>query len=157
MLSDVRKIDCIKEPVCSLNTCVNPVANLLTYSCPVHTINNLIDLIANDSTQCFPVSAFKSLFQLVSELTYTVINGKFLKHRAVVSTTTATAACIIILLHDDVQFVNASSSIPDFLCRLCSRPASFRQGVTVRHSVLLRSRKHGSARKTGEQHIDVVQ
>ena len=130
----------------------------MTYAIPVNAVYDLIDFAANQGSQFLPVRIVESLFQFIGKITDTVINGKFLKHGTVVSApaATSTAACII-LLHDDVQFVNASGCIPDFLCRLCSGTACLFQRVPIRSSVLLCRCKAGSARKPCEQHIDEVQ
>ena len=158
VFTQIVEVHGFQEPVCGLNRSVNPVANLMTYAVPVDAVYNLIDLAANQGSQFLPVCIVESLFQFIGKITDTVINGKFLKHGTIVSApaATSTAACII-LLHDDIQFVNASGCVTNFLRRFCSGTACLFQRVPVRGSVLLCRRKAGSTRKPCEQHIDEVQ
>ena len=157
VFTQIVEVHGFQEPIRSLNRSVNPVADFMTYAVPVDTINYLIDLTANQGSQFLPVRIVESLFQFIGKIANTVINGKFLKHGTVVSTTAATSTACIILLHDDVQFVNARGCVTNFLCRFCSGTACLFQGVPVRGSVFLCRRKAGSTRKPCEQHIDEVQ
>ena len=156
MLSDIMKVHRFQKPVCRLNSTVQAVADFMTYAVPVNTINNLIDFFAQKRTKAFPIGIIKRLFQLISKLTYVIVNGKFLKHGTIISSS-ATAASSIVLLHDNVQFINTSSSVTNFLCRFRSGTACTFQRVPIRGSVFLRRHKGRSAGQPGKQHIDDVQ
>ena len=147
----------LEEVVGGLYRSVDTPAQFATHGSIVNAVNDLIYLTANQRTQSFPVGVIESLFQLISKLTYAIVNGKFLKHGTVVCTAATAATAGVILLHDDVQFINTRGSVTDFLCSLCSGTASTCQRVTIGFCVLLRSRKSGSAGQPGEQHIDDVQ
>ena len=157
MRSNIGEVDGIQQIVSGLHCAVHAPADFATHTSPVNAVNDFIDLAANQCTQGFPIGIFKRLFQLIGKLTHAIVNGKFLKHGTVVSATATTATAGIILLHDDVQFINARGSVLDFLCGLRRSAASTSQGVPVGFCVLLRSRKGGSAGQPGEQHIDIVQ
>ena len=158
VFTQLVEVHFLEEVVGGLHRSIDTPAQFATNGSVVNAVNDLIHLTANQSSQFLPVRIVESLFQFIGKIANTVINGKFLKHGTVVSTTaaTSTAACII-LLHDDVQFVNARGCVTNFLCRLCSGTACLFQRVPVRGSVLLCRRKAGSTRKPCEQHIDEVQ
>ena len=156
--SKVGKIGCIKEPIRRLNCTVQSVANLMTNTRPINAVHNLVKLFTQKGSKFFPVPSFKRRFQFVGKLRDRVFNRQLLKHGTIVFAACATAARTrIIILTDNVQFINSSGSVLNLFCSLFRCPCGITDCVPVRSGRFLRRSIGTCARQSRKKLIDDIQ